>query len=521
MIERFKRAMAALTGRSLENPNLSLTDPTNWPDEWLNTTDTGLKISHRSALRYAPVLQAVSLISGDAAKLPLYIYKRQPELSATAREIDRDHAAYPLCRYRPNDEIGAYKFWRRFYTHGLLWGNAYAYIERDRSGNPLALYNLLPDRTRAERVRLPGFDTPQLVYVTEVDDPNGSRLKVLFPFEVLHVEGVCTDNLAGADLVNLMRNGWALGLALEGFAAKFFRQGARVGGVLEIPNTFSRTAATNLQEGFTSKHTGPDNWFRVAILRDGAKFHSTTLSPQEGKLVESGEAVVRQVARAFNLPPSKLGLNDAVSYGSLSESNQAYLDSTLSPWLIATADECRHKLLTDVQRYNDTHFFAHDTSKLIALDGLKQAQTHAIYIRNQVLSPDEVRADINRNPRADGKGDEYFTPGGGNPTNQGGSNDGQLDNDGPQSERQLAIRRVVYNLTARGRHKANKPDAFIEWVDGELKHHRTEYVDLVGSGCAEFFEPIVKRLRAICDDTPAAKLPRVVDDYFCELEKGQ
>ena len=253
-------------------------------------------------------------------------------------------------------EVSAFKFWRRLYVHALLWGNGYAWIEYNNAGKPMALYNLLPDRTCAKRVV--GRDGQvRLAYETEVSTPVGPRLETLPPEQVFHIEGVATDNLAGCDITQKLKNAWAVGLALERHTAKFFKNGARLGGILEIPNTFSRTAAKTLEEGFTKKHTGPENWFKVAILRDGAKFHSTTVSPEAAKVSEANEDQVRQVARSFNLPPSKLGLADSASYGSKSEDNQAYLDQTLNVWLCAVADECRSKLLTEAQRQANTHYF--------------------------------------------------------------------------------------------------------------------------------------------------------------------
>ena len=58
--------------RSAENPSHSILD--GW--ETGHRTDTGLHMNGSRALEYAPVWQAVSLISGDLAGLPLEVHKR-------------------------------------------------------------------------------------------------------------------------------------------------------------------------------------------------------------------------------------------------------------------------------------------------------------------------------------------------------------------------------------------------------------------------------------------------------------
>ena len=169
-------------GYSLENPNLPLNDPKVWDEVFGGSfgTDTGESMSASKSLRYAPVWQAVSLISGDVAKLPLNIYKRRPDIGEDAREVASDDPRQRLVKLMANEEVNAVKFWRRLMVHSLLWGNGYAKIERDAVGDPVGLYNLLPDRTRPERI---GND---LYYVTEA----GGTLWPMLPGDVLHVEGL-------------------------------------------------------------------------------------------------------------------------------------------------------------------------------------------------------------------------------------------------------------------------------------------------------------------------------------------
>ena len=138
--------------RGIENPSVSLNNPKIW-DQLYGTggTNSGINITPESALGIGAVFQAVNLISGDVAKLPLNVYQRRPDLGDKGREVANNHPAQRLIKYRPNSEMSAFKFWRRLMTHALLWSNAYAYIIRDGSGSPVELLPLLPDRTKPMR----------------------------------------------------------------------------------------------------------------------------------------------------------------------------------------------------------------------------------------------------------------------------------------------------------------------------------------------------------------------------------
>jgi len=385
--------------RSLENPNIPLGSPEVWQSVFGDaSTEAGEAVGPRRALTYSPVWQAVNLISGDVAKLPLDVYKRLPN---NGREIDTMHPAQFLIRRKCNPTMHSFKFWRRMLTHLLIWNNAYALIDYGRQGVPVGLLPLLPDRTRPE-IQQDG----SIVYVTEV----GGALHGFDASQVLHFEGISVYGDADCELIYEMRNAIALGLAAEKFASRFFKNGARIGGVLEVPAGMSKPAADNLETGFRKTYEGVDNSFRTVILRDGAKFHEAQFTPEQSQLAGARQEQVREVARWYNLPPHKLGSPVNVSYASLEQENRSYLDSCLSAWLHTIASECYLKLLTQQQQDENSHFIEHNTGALIQADIKTQYEVGRMGIEMGVLSPDEFRAMQNQNPRDDGLGGKFLKP---------------------------------------------------------------------------------------------------------------
>jgi HK97 family phage portal protein len=496
-----------------ENPSFSLNDPDAW-DEVLGgslETDAGISISPRGSLQVSAVWQAVSMISGDVAKLPLDVYQ-----SGDDRQIDRKHSAWPLVRHRANREKSAFDFWRTIMVHALIWNNGYGYIDRDNSGRPLELFNLLPDRTQAER------HNGALVYVTETMRPDGTPwLRAIPAADIIHVKGIAPDIIHGCSLVEKAKHSWALAVALQKFASKFFRNGTRAGGILEIPAAMTPKASQKLEEGF--KKTDENSWFKTVILRDGAKFHQQTIAPNEGQMNESREQQVREVARWFNLAPSRLGLSDSVSYNSKSEDNQDYLDTTLSPWLCAIASECNMKLLAEAEQRDFSRYFEHNTFALLRMSGLQRYQMHAIGIRSRFLLPNDVRR-IENMPPLEG-GDEFpeaapKSPGGADK----GENDkprGPADDTGGEADRTTghAERRIRFGIGSRARHKAGKGHrAFLEWLDGNLVSHRTEAQQI---GATEsIVDDACRALRALVETVTVNELPAAVDRAMTEFESA-
>ncbi len=451
------------------NPSFNLFDPAAWD----LLTDgpgsaAGVPVNHDKAMSIAAVWQAVSMVSGDVAKLHLGIYS-DPDCIYP----DNNHPAYELVRWEWNDETIAFHGWRTLVIHALLWGNGYAYIDRNGRGDPIGLYTLLPDRVVPERIKGERF------YVCETTRADGSAwLRPIPAKDVFHLPGMSMDGITGMDWVKYARDCVGTALATEQFQAKYFKNGIRTGGILELPREMNEKARNKVEEGFAKTHSGPDNWFKTVILRDGAKFQAAQNTLREAQMVELDEELVRKVCRFFNLSPSRLGLSDSVSYNSKSEDNQAYLDTTLSHILTPICGEARKKLLSNANKEAGTHYFGHDTSVLLRMNELIRYQIYAIGKQAKILTSNECRKREGY-PPVEG-GDEIDqnppTPAGG--ADKGGATPprGPADPAGKtkpkRTEAEVAETRIIYGIASQARHKARTAPGFIQWVDGGLTSYR-------------------------------------------------
>ena len=236
-------------------------------------------------------------------------------------------------------------------------------------------------------------------------------------------------------------------------------------------------------------------------------------------MVELDEELVRKVCRFFNLSPSRLGLSDSVSYNSKAEDNQSYLDSTLSHWLSAIVSECRKKLLSKTNRDQYTHYFEHDTSVLLRMNALSRYQVYAIAKQNKIMTTNEIRRLENMRP-IDGGDDiqDAGKPAGG--LDKGGNTPprGEADPTGGQVKPQrdapsinLEFRRLIFAIGAQARHKAQKPKAFLEWIDGGLMSHRTaENTAIV--------DEMVELLKHVAETNSESELAKSVDKLLTAKE---
>lgn len=383
---------------SIENPSVPLSQATL--DDLFGDgyeSDAGEGVTPLKALGYAPVYQAVAKISGDCAKLPLSVFKRDGD---DGRVIDPGHRVSQLINLKgsPNDEINAFKFWRRFFVSALLWNNAWAWIERNVNGDPIALYHLLPDRTCWHR------QSGRLTCATEV----GGKLWGLPKEDVLHIEGVCIDGQQGAKFITLFRHDFGLALAARKFTSKFFSGGANIGGVLQVPPGTKPENVKKVQGSMAEKFAGGSNAFKTLVLRDGYRWFATGVDPSKASVDRIDERQTMHVAQMYNMDPSHLGVRGSVSYNSREQAKQDYHDSTLSPWLIGTKAECNLKLLSERERSSNSHYIDYNINALLWAD----ARTRSGIAREGILSGrftiNETRAWENLNPKPGG--DDLLIP---------------------------------------------------------------------------------------------------------------
>lgn len=371
--------------RSIEAPG---TSPWDAIRDWDSIgSASGESVSPKRALSIPALYQAVSMISGDVAKLPMGVWRRLPE---GGRELYRGHHAFKRVNLvgMANPEVNAFKFWRRLMVSALLWNNGYAWIDKNGRGEVLGLYNLCPDRTAPARIK------GQLWYLTEV----AGKLTALPADEIFHIEGLSLDGFHGEYLVKLFRDLFGASLAKRKFTSKFFKNGMMAGGVLAVPPGAKPETVRKVQAGLKQKYSNTDNAFKTIVLRDGYKWFSTQVDPQKAQLTASTEQDAREIARVFNLKAGRLSVEGATSYNADEMAMRDYHDGTLSHWLIGSRCEANAKLRTPEEIEADNVYLDYNINALNWADAATRSEIANNGIMNGRWSPNETREWENLNP---------------------------------------------------------------------------------------------------------------------------
>jgi len=367
-------------------------------------TQSGVLVNETLALNLSAVYACTQVLSQTIGSLPLIVYQRTSDGKSRAMQ----HPLYRILHDSPNREMTSMSWRQAMLLHLCLWGNHYSEIERDSRKNPVALWPITPWRVTLKRI------DGQLMYVVALDSG-----VVQIPFaNMLHIKGLSYDGLLGLPPLRAARETIGLGLAAQKYAAKFFANDARPGGVLEHPGQLSDEASERLRKSFEKSHEGLDNKFRVSVLEEGMKYSVVGVPPEDAELLETRKFGISEIARYFRMPMHKISDLERSTNNNIEQQAIEFVTDTIRPWLVNIEQELTFKLFTG------------DYYPEFLIEGLLRGDIATRYAAYAIgrqwgwLSADDIRELENMNKLPDGQGGQYLVPlnmnsGGNNgPTNQ-------------------------------------------------------------------------------------------------------
>ena len=173
---------------SIENPNLPASPAVLDAISGYGPTRSGVQVTPDTALTFTAVFAAVKILSESVGMLPAAVFHGDfTEDNEAAGQRAKDHPAYKLLRFSPNEEMIPADFKGALQANLVLWGNAFARIETDNAGRPSALWPIESRRVSVERC------AGKLTYYAD-RSPNGGGGKFA-PEEMIHLRGLSLNGL--------------------------------------------------------------------------------------------------------------------------------------------------------------------------------------------------------------------------------------------------------------------------------------------------------------------------------------
>jgi HK97 family phage portal protein len=385
-------------------------------EEWLREalggklTAAGVRVNEKTALTISAVWQCVDILAKNIGTLPLPIYRE----TDTGRERARKHPLWKVLNRKANPWMTAVTFRMAMAIHLALWQAFYAHIERDGYGNVLALWPLMPDRTK------PVTKGDKLVFETTLAD---GTIRTLSADEVLYIPGLTINGLESLPTIKMAREVLGLLLAMQEHAGRHFSNGANPGGIATTDKPLNKEERKQLAEEIKEQVGGLAKVHELLVLSYGVKFTPIGINPQNSQLLESRQFQILEVARWFNMPPHKLGIMDkgGASYASVEQMNIQFVVETLRPPLVMIEQAMMCSLLRDDEA--EVYTIEHVLEGLLRGDSKSRGEFYYRMWLMGVYSINDILRKENMNTIGP-DGDKHWVPANMMPIDQAGNMDG-------------------------------------------------------------------------------------------------
>ena len=380
-------------------------------------TAAGIQVTPESALSSSAVLAAFQRISFTVGRMPKVLYKRSGD---DGRERATAHPLYSVIRTSPNPEQSATSFWTRMVASILLYGNAYAYIERNVYGQIVALWHLKSRHVQVLREN-------GLRYVVESNGQSYSLLRE----NVLHIPGWAPWGLLGESQVMLGREAIGVDMAMKDFRSRFFANDARPG-LLVKKKGISGAGGTQKIKDFLEYWKiafGGKNRFLPGVIDAEEDIKEFGLGPAEAQIAEGQIFQVQEICRITGLQPHMIAELSRATFSNIEAQGIDALNYAFGPWVSLIEEECTNQLLLPKEQ---KRYFIE-----MLMDALQRGDIRSRYAAyaigwNRWLTTNEIRRKENLNPLdgGDEMGDPMGAPTGANSDtsdpNQGGKDNAQV-----------------------------------------------------------------------------------------------
>jgi HK97 family phage portal protein len=360
---------------------------------------SGEAVTAETSLRYSAIYACVRNISEDIGKAIINI-QQYDKLTDNYININ-NNSLFSLLNIKPNDYSNAFALKESIQRDALLYGNGYAYIQRDNNGFPIQLHWLqnLTVNPMLKNLNSDNAGSPDLRIIYIVNDPRTGIHGTFQSFDILHIRGL-GNGFVGQSVIGYASESFGKALATQKFGSAFFGSNG-IKGLLKFAGQNDENKLKKAKESFKRAYLEDG----LAVINKGMEWEKVNVAPEEAQFIQSQEFNVSDIARWFRMPLSKLQKSD-ISVDVEREAIE-YVNDCLSSWQTRWEQEIHSKLLTETEKEFTRISF--DNDYLLKGDSASQERRIKTMFYCGAWSPNDALKFMGYNTIGE-KGNETYLP---------------------------------------------------------------------------------------------------------------
>lgn len=281
----------------------------------------GVSVSETTALTLSAVWRACNVVAGTIGTLPLRTIRTTPDGTREVISSFLDEPAGP-------DSLTSLEWAEEVVWHLLLHGNAFLLHRLNGAG---ALVGLEPIHPLSVGTQWDATRVGGKLYKVNLNDGTSVDCDAS---NMTQIMGPTLDGLLGMSVITLARNSLGTAIAGDQAAARLFRSGAMISGLVTPEEDLDADEALAIRDDFRQSALGSDNAGGVAVINRKLKFTPWTMSAEDAQFLDSRKFSIEEVARWFGVPPHLLMQTEKqTSWGTgVEEQNRGLRQFALLHW---------------------------------------------------------------------------------------------------------------------------------------------------------------------------------------------
>lgn len=239
---------------------------------------------------------------------------------------------------RPNPWMSTLDLLESIFAFLLLDGNAFFHYNEENG----EIWPMLPGAVSIKKdpdLYIKGYIYNPFGIPVELNREDVFHIKMFNPFE----------GYFGMSPVMAVLDDLELDASTKKYLKAFFRQGARLSGIVEVPEDADEDEIEALQKKFDDDHAGSANMHRVVWLGKGYKYVKSGMTNQELQIEPLAHLSRDSVMAIWRTPPALLGRWEAVRFSNAREQVRLFYESVQIPlWMKIGAQISAHERVYDL-----------------------------------------------------------------------------------------------------------------------------------------------------------------------------
>ncbi len=263
-------------------------------DILLNALINSHAIDAKKAMNIPSVAESIHLISDTVSMIPVKLYREEisqinGKISKKTVEIQDERTS--LLNDDTKDSLDGVSFKRSLVRDYLLFGSAYAFINRQR--NEVKSINYVPNN---------------YVNIISNNDIIFKDYNIIIgaqtfkPFEFLKILRSTSDGARGIGILEENSELLSVAYATLKFEQNLISTGGNKRGFISSENTLSKETMTALKQAWTNLYS--NNQENVIVLNKGLSFKESSNTSVEMQLNENKKSMTNDIRSIFGIPPN-------------------------------------------------------------------------------------------------------------------------------------------------------------------------------------------------------------------------